>query len=61
VSSKTGIKPQNVTCPSGVAAKVGTSFNCHFTVPGGTKYTAHMLIQKVNGDTVDFYVTTSVS
>jgi hypothetical protein len=60
VSSKTGIKPQNVKCPAGVAAKVKATFDCHFTGPGGTKYTAHMLITKISGNSVDFYITTSV-
>lgn len=61
VSSKTGIKPGNVTCPSGVEAKVGNTFDCHFTGPHGTKYTAHMKITKVHGSSVDFFISTSLT
>jgi NAD(P)H-hydrate repair Nnr-like enzyme with NAD(P)H-hydrate epimerase domain len=55
VVSKTGFKPTDVTCPSGVKAEVGTEFDCHFTGPDGD-YTAHMKITKVNGDDVEFYI-----
>ena len=60
VSNKTGIKPSHVTCPSGEDAKAGNTFDCHFTGPGGRKYTAHMRITKIQGDAVNFYITTSV-
>ncbi|MHA3022253.1 DUF4333 domain-containing protein [Mycobacterium sp. BMJ-28] len=55
VVSKTGFKPTDVNCPSGVKADVGTEFDCHFTGPDGN-YTAHMKITKVNGDDVEFYI-----
>ncbi|MCV7213559.1 DUF4333 domain-containing protein [Mycolicibacterium canariasense] len=55
VVSKTGFKPTDVICPSGVKAEVGTEFDCHFTGPDGD-YTAHMKITKVNGDDVEFYI-----
>ncbi|MGJ6124810.1 DUF4333 domain-containing protein [Mycolicibacterium sp. Y3] len=55
VVSKTGFKPTDVTCPSGVKAEVGTQFDCHFTGPDGN-YTAHMKITKVSGDDVEFYI-----
>ena len=29
VSQQTGFKPSDVTCPSGVDAKVGQEFDCH--------------------------------
>ncbi|MBI3227570.1 MAG: DUF4333 domain-containing protein [Mycolicibacterium cosmeticum] len=55
VVSKTGFKPTDVKCPSGVKADVGTEFDCHFTGPDGD-YTAHMKITKVDGDDVEFYI-----
>jgi Domain of unknown function (DUF4333) len=48
VSKKTGFKPTDVSCPSGVKAEVGTEFDCHFTGPEGP-YTAHLKVTKVNG------------
>lgn len=56
VSKQTKFKPADVTCPSGVAATVGTEFDCTFTGPGGRKYIAHLRVTKVEGDNVEFYV-----
>jgi Domain of unknown function (DUF4333) len=56
VSSQTGFHPTDVKCPSGVEAKVGQEFDCHFTGPEGKPYTAHMRITKVDGERVDFDV-----
>ena len=53
VSQKTGFKPTDVKCPSGVDAKVGEEFDCHFTGPEGP-YTAHVKITSVNGQDVGF-------
>jgi hypothetical protein len=56
VSGQTGFHPTDVSCPSGVEAKVGQEFDCHFTGPEGKPYTAHMRITKVDGQVVDFDV-----
>jgi hypothetical protein len=56
VSSQTGFHPTDVHCPSGVEAKAGQEFDCHFTGPEGKPYTAHMRITKVDGERVDFDV-----
>ncbi|OBG69709.1 DUF4333 domain-containing protein [Mycobacterium sp. E3339] len=56
VSSQTGFHPADVNCPSGVEAKVGQEFDCHFTGPEGKPYTAHMRITKVEGEQVVFDV-----
>lgn len=56
VSGQTGFHPTDVHCPSGVEAKVGQEFDCHFTGPEGKPYTAHMRITKVDGERVDFDV-----
>jgi hypothetical protein len=56
VSGQTGFHPTDVTCPSGIEAKVGQEFDCHFTGPEGKPYTAHMRITKVDGERVDFDV-----
>ncbi|ORB74184.1 DUF4333 domain-containing protein [Mycobacterium scrofulaceum] len=56
VSSQTGFRPADVNCPSGVEAKVGQEFDCHFTGPEGKPYTAHMRITKVEGEKVVFDV-----
>ncbi|OBB02675.1 hypothetical protein A5662_12355 [Mycobacteriaceae bacterium 1482268.1] len=56
VSRETKFKPTDVTCPDGVDAEVGVEFDCKFTGPEGTEYTAHMKVTKVEGDDVEFYV-----
>lgn len=56
VAKQTGFHPSDVHCPSGVEAKVGVQFDCHFTGPEGKEYTANMKITKVNGEEVDFAV-----
>jgi hypothetical protein len=61
VSKQTGFKPEDVKCPSGVDAEVGKQFECHFTGPEGTDYTAHMKVTKVEGDNVEFYIKTAPS
>jgi hypothetical protein len=61
VSKQTGFHPTDVSCPSGVPAKVGGQFDCHFTGPEGKQYTANMRITKVNGAEVDFDVNTHPS
>jgi hypothetical protein len=60
VSHQTGFKPTDVKCPSGVDAKVGQEFDCHFTGPEGP-YTAHLKVTKVNGDDVEFFIQTKPS
>ncbi len=56
VSGQTGFRPTDVSCPSGVEAKAGQEFDCHFTGPEGKPYTAHMRITKVDGEQVVFDV-----
>jgi hypothetical protein len=56
VSRQTKFKPKDVSCPSGVDAVVGAEFDCKFTGPEGTEYTAHLKVTKVEGDNVEFYV-----
>jgi hypothetical protein len=56
VSRKTGFHPTDVSCPSGVEAKVGGTFECHFTGPEGRPYTAKMRILEVEGERVLFQV-----
>ena len=60
VSQQTGFKPTDVKCPSGVDAKVGQEFDCHFTGPEGP-YTAHLKVTKVSGDDVEFFIQTKPS
>ena len=59
VSKQTGFKPTDVKCPSGVDAEVGKEFDCQFTGPEGTEYTAQMKVTKVEGDDVEFYIKTA--
>jgi hypothetical protein len=61
VSKQTGFHPNDVHCPSGVEAKVGEQFDCHFTGPEGKEYVANMKITKVDGEHVDFAVNTHPS
>jgi hypothetical protein len=56
VQQKTGVTPIDVHCPSGVTAKVGTTFDCSFKAPNGTKYTAHMKINYIKGTTVGYHI-----
>jgi Domain of unknown function (DUF4333) len=58
VSKQTGFHPGDVHCPSGVEAKVGGQFDCHFTGPEGKQYVANMRITKVDGELVEFAVNT---
>jgi Domain of unknown function (DUF4333) len=55
VLGQTGFRPTDVRCPSGVEAKVGVTFDCHFTGPEAP-YTAHMRITEVHGKRVLFSV-----
>ena len=59
VSEQTHFTPNDVKCPSGVDAEVGQEFDCHFTGPDGA-YTAHLKVTKVDGDDVEFYITTKL-
>jgi hypothetical protein len=61
VKKQTGFTPTDVKCPDGVEAKVGTKFECKFTGPEATEYTADMRITKVEGDDVEFYIETHPS
>ncbi len=61
VSKQTDFHPSDVHCPSGVEAKVGVQFDCHFTGPEGKEYTANMKITRVNGAEVDFAVNSHLS
>ena len=55
VFEKTGFRPDDVRCPSGVDARVGVTFDCRFTGPEGP-YTADMKVTKVEGERVLFSV-----
>lgn len=61
VAKQTGFRPGDVHCPSGVEAKVGVQFDCHFTGPEGKPYVAHMKIIKVDGETVLYDVKSQLS
>jgi Domain of unknown function (DUF4333) len=58
VSQKAKFKPTDVKCPSGVAAKVGGTFDCNFTGPRGVAYLAHMKIVKIDGEKAVFDIST---
>lgn len=58
VSKQTKFKPTDVTCPDDVKADVGVEFECTFTGPENTPYTAHMKILKVEGEQVVFDINT---
>jgi hypothetical protein len=52
VSRQNNFTPTDTSCPSGVEAKVGATFDCHFTGPDGTRVTAHVKVTKVDGEDV---------
>lgn len=57
VAEHTHFHPTDVRCPSGIPAKVGETFHCHFTGPEGP-YTAYVRILEVEGEkTIDHIVT----
>ncbi len=60
VSGQTGFVPDDVSCPEGVDAEVGVTFECTFTGPEGP-YTADMEITQVDGEEVIFSVRTQPS
>jgi hypothetical protein len=60
VFQQTGFRPADVRCPSGIDAKPGGRFNCHFTGPEGP-YTAYLLIQSVDGRRVLYQLKTQPS
>jgi hypothetical protein len=55
VYERSGFRPTDVSCPSGVPAKVGGRFQCHFTGPDG-QYTAYLLITSVHGQRVIYNI-----
>jgi hypothetical protein len=57
VSTNTGFTPTDVTCPSGVEAKVGQQFECRFTGPEGP-YTAYLEVTTVDGQYLEYAITT---
>jgi hypothetical protein len=57
VSQQTGFHPTDVNCPSGIEAKAGKEFDCHFTGPEGP-YTAHVKVTGVDGDDINFDIKT---
>jgi hypothetical protein len=57
VFEHTGFRPTDVRCPSGIPAKVGSTFDCHFTGPDG-RYTAHVRITSVHGQRATDYIVT---
>lgn len=57
LAAKTGQKPPKVTCPSGVAAKVGAVIHCTVVSHGMTlKYPATVTVQSIHGLTANFYI-----
>jgi hypothetical protein len=57
VSEHTHFHPTDVRCPSGIPAKVGETFQCHFTGPEGP-YTADVRILEVEGARVLDHIVT---
>jgi hypothetical protein len=51
--NSTGGTATHVSCPSGVDAKVGEKFTCHFTSEG-TSYVGYMAVEKIQGTSVYF-------
>ncbi len=59
VATRTRYRPTDVRCPSGVPAKVGRTFTCHFTGPDGT-YIARLRILTVNGSRMTYDIRTKI-
>jgi hypothetical protein len=56
IAAKTPATAHDVSCPSGVEAKVGNTFDCTFDDQTGKHYVAHMRILSVNGTRVNFHI-----
>jgi hypothetical protein len=57
LAAKTGQKLPTVTCPSGVAAKVGAVIRCTVVPHGMTlKYPATVTVRSIRGNRANFYV-----
>jgi Domain of unknown function (DUF4333) len=57
LAAETGQKLPKVTCPSGVAAKVGAVIHCTVAPHGMTlKYSATVKVRSIHGNTAHFYV-----
>ena len=56
VASRTGFRPTDVLCPSGIDAKAGTEFECGFTGADGKQHVARLTITKLDDDHVQFDV-----
>jgi Domain of unknown function (DUF4333) len=57
VQRRFGFRPTDVSCPSGIPAKVGGQFQCHFSGPDGP-YVAYMRIASVRGQRVIYNIQT---
>ncbi len=57
VYTHTRFRPTDVRCPSGVLARVGARYTCHFTGPDGS-YSAQVTITAVNGRSVSNEIVT---
>jgi hypothetical protein len=57
LAAKTGQKLPKVTCPTGVAAKVGAVIHCTVVPHGMTlKYPATITVRSIHGSTANFYI-----
>jgi hypothetical protein len=56
IAEKTPATAHNVSCPSGVEAEVGNTFDCTFDDQTGKHYVAHMRILSVDGSRVSFHI-----
>ena len=59
VANRTGYHARDVHCPSGIPAKVGRTFKCHFTGPDG-KYEAVLRIVSVHGSRVNYAIRSEI-
>lgn len=57
VARHTGYRPTDVTCPSGVPAKVGARLQCRFTGPDDL-YVANVRVLHVEGERVIDHIVT---
>jgi hypothetical protein len=55
VFNQTGLRPTDVRCHSGIPARVGSTFDCHFTGPDGP-YTGYVRITSIQGQRATDYI-----
>jgi uncharacterized protein DUF4333 len=61
IAKKTPATAENASCPDGIEAEVGNTFDCTFDDQAGKHYVAHMRITEVDGSRVLFQINSELA